>query len=166
MKKIILAMLVYSFFCTPQAWADKGMVVVDVQTAILNTELAKEKIAEMKKKYAPDYNELKELGQVIQGMRQRLEQDAAVMSEAEKRALGLETEGKIKEYQFKAKQLQNAQNNSQQELLTELKPKLDAALKQLLQQKKYTLILHARAALYHDKSLDITNKVTELLNQK
>lgn len=165
MKKLILIMLVYGFVYSPFTLAAPGIVVVDVQAAILNTELAKEKIAEMKKKYAPDFNELKDLGQSIQNMRQRLEQDAAVMSDAEKRALNVEAEGKIKEYQFKAKQLQSAQNNSQQELLVELKPKLDSALQQLLEEKKYTLILHSRSTLYADKSLDITNRVTELLNQ-
>ena len=159
-------MLVCSFFnFSTAANADSGIVVVDVQTALLNTEIAKEKIAELKKKYAPDTNQLKQLGQDIQQLRQKIQQDAAVMSESEKRAIEIEAEGKIKEYQFKTQQLKNAQNSSQQELLVELKPKLDAALKKVIEQEKYTLILHRRATLYSAKTRDITNKITELLNQ-
>lgn len=164
MKKVLIGLLISGLFSVPLAMAEAKIAVIDVQAAILGSEQAKERIAELKKQYAPDQNELKDLAEEIKKMQTKMEQDAAVMSESEKKKLGKDMEDKAVDYQFKVKKLQKAQNDSQQELLAELSPKLQEAIQAIIAEGEYSIILERRAAIYVSPDYDISKKVTEKLN--
>lgn len=164
MKKVLIGLFVCSLFGAQLATAQANIAVIDVQAAILSSEEAKERIAELKKQFAPDQNEIKELAQDIQKLQAKMEQDAAVMSESEKKKLSKEVEDKAVDYQFKVKKLQKSQNESQQELLAELGPKLQEAIQKIIGEGTYSLIIERRAAIYVSPDHDITKKVTEKLN--
>ncbi len=146
------------------ASAETKIAVIDIQAAILGSEQAKERIAELKKEYAPEQNEIKALAQAIQNLQKKMEQDAAVMSESEKKKLAKDVEDKAVDYQFKVKKIQKSQNESQQELLAELSPKLEQAIQAIIGEGTYSLILERRAAIFVAPEHDITKKVTEKLN--
>lgn len=165
MKKVLVGLLMSGLVALP-AIAETKIAVIDVQAAILGSEQAKERIAELKKQYAPDQNELKSLAEQIQKLQVKLEQDAAVMSESEKKKLGKDIEDKAVDYQFNLKKLQKAQNDSQQELLTDLGPKLEEAIQAVIKEGDYGIILERRALLFAKPDYDITKKVTEKLNLK
>lgn len=148
------------------AVAEGKIAVIDIQAAILGSEQAKERIAELKKEYAPDQNEIKSLAQDIQKLQAKMEQDAAVMSESEKKKLAKEVEDKAVDYQFNIKKIQKSQNESQQELLAELSPKLEQAIQEIISEGTYSIILERRAAIFVAPEYDITKKVTEKLNLK
>lgn len=164
MKKILLGLFFSGLFSTSLAMAETKTAVIDVQAAILSSEQAKEKIAELKKQYAPDQKELKDLAEEIQKMQAKIEQDSAVMSESEKRQLAKDIEDKAVDYQFKAKKLQKSQNEGQQELLAELRPKLESAIQSIIESGEYDLILERRSLIYAKPEFDITKKITEKLN--
>ena len=64
------------------------------------------------------------------------------------------------------KKLQKSQNESQQELLAELGPKLEEAIQAVIKEGDYGLILERRALIFAKPEYDITKKVTEKLNLK
>jgi len=163
-KKIVFGLLFSGLLGTSMAMAEVKMAVIDVQAAILSSEQAKEKIAELKKRYAPDQNELKNLAEEIQKMQAKLEQDAAVMSESEKRQLGKDIEDKAVDFQFQQKKLQKSQQESQQELMGELSPKLESAIQSVIETGEYDLILERRSLIYAKPEYDITKKITEKMN--
>ncbi len=164
MKKFIYVLLVTALVGAQAALAEVNVAVIDVQAAILGSEHAKERIAELKKQYAPDQKEIKDLGVEIQKLQVKIEQDAAVMSESEKKNLGKQIEDKAVDYQFLAQKLQKAQSTSQQELMAELSPKLQQAIETIIEQGTYTVILERKSAIYVSPDYDITRKVTEQLN--
>jgi len=165
-KKVLVGLFLSGLFAGSMAMAEAKIAVIDVQAAILSSEQAKERIAELKKQYAPDQNELKDLAEQIQKLQAKIEQDAAVMSESEKKKLGKDIEDKAVDYQFNLKKLQKSQNESQQELLAELGPKLEEAIQAVIKDGDYGLILERRALIFAKPEYDITKKVTEKLNLK
>lgn len=165
MKQIIVGLLACCLMAAQWVGAAESKIaVIDIQTAILSSEQAKERIAELKKEFAPEQNEIKELAQDIQKLQAKMEQDAAVMSESEKKKLAKDVEDKAVDYQFKIKKIQKSQNESQQELLAELSPKLEKAIQEIIAEGTYSLILERRAAIFVSPEHDITKKVTEKLN--
>ena len=164
MKKAVLGLIASGVFAVQAAFAVESIAVIDVQAAILSSEQAKVKIAELKKATSSDQNEIKELAQQIQALQEKMEQDAAVMSDTEKKNLSKEAQGKVEEFQFKRQKLQKAQQAAQQELMGEMSPKLEQAIQSILAEGEYSLILERRAAIWVSPELDITKKVTEKLN--
>ncbi len=164
MKKAVLGLIASGVFAVQAAFAVESIAVIDVQAAILSSEQAKVKIAELKKATSSDQNEIKELAQQIQALQEKMEQDAAVMSDTEKKNLSKDAQGKVEEFQFKRQKLQKAQQEAQQELMGEMSPKLEQAIQSILAEGEYSLILERRAAIWVSPELDITKKVTEKLN--
>ena len=164
MKKLIFVLLTVGLFSIQSVKAEVTVAVIDVQAAILASDYAKERIAELKKQFAPEQQEIKELAQEIQKLQAKGEQDAAVMSESERKALAKSVEDKAVDYQFLVQKLQKSQNESQQELLAEMNPKLQLAIKEIIDEGIYNVILERRSAIFVSQDLDITKKVTEKLN--
>ena len=153
-----------SHFIASSAQAEVNIAVIDVQAAMLSSEHAKAKIAELKKEYAPANKEINDLAKEIQKIQAKMEQDAAVMSDTEKRKIQKEVEDKAVDYQFQVKKLQKGQQESQQELMAELGPKLEAAIKAVIEEGTYSLIIERKAAIFVGPEHDITKKITEKLN--
>ncbi len=68
--------------------------------------------------------------------------------------------------QFQVNKLQKVVNERQQEILSQMAPKLDAVLKDIIAKEQYDLVIHRQNVLYVDAKHDITTQVTEALNQK
>lgn len=164
MKKLIAGLFVTGMLMSGFVSAAQTIAFVDADAAILNSEPAKEKVAELKKRLAPEQNKVKDLEQTIRGLQTQLQQDAAVMSEAEKRNLNNEIEVKVVEYQQRLKQLQESQVSSQQELMQELGPKFKAAVTELMEENDYSVLMHLKAAIIVDPKDNLTKRVTEKLN--
>jgi outer membrane protein len=163
-KKTLAALFVAGMMMTGFANAAQNIAFVDADAAILNSEPAKERIAELKKRLAPEQNKIKELEQMIRGLQTQLQQDAAVMSEAEKRNLNNEIEVKVVEYQQRLKQLQESQMSSQQELMQEFGPKFKNAVTELMEEGGYNTLMHLKAAIIVDPKDNLTKRVTENIN--
>jgi len=163
-KKLIIGLFVTGMLMAGAVSAQQSIAFVDADAAILNSEPAKEKIAELKGRLAPEQNKVKDLETTVRGLQTKMQQDAAVMSDAEKRNLANEIEIKAVEYQQRVKQLQESQVKSQQELMSELAPKFKNAVTQLMEKGEYTILLHLKAALIVDEKDNLTKRVTEIIN--
>lgn len=164
MKKIIGGLFVLAMLISGTVSAQQVIAFVDVDVAILSSEPAKDKVNELTARLAPEKNKVKELENTVRGLQVKLQQDAAVMNETEKRNLANEIEIKAVEYQQRVSQLQESQENSRQELMQGLAPKFQAALAQLMKEGGYTVLMHRKAVLVFDPKDDLTKKVTEVLN--
>jgi len=163
-KKIIFGLMVAAMLMAGSVSAQQTIAFVDADAAILNSEPAKDKIAELKARLTPEKNKVKDLENTIRGLQTKMQQDAAVMSEAEKRNLANEIEIKAVEYQQRVKQLQESQVKSQQELMSELAPKFREAVTKLMGEGNYTVLMHLKAALIVDEKDNLTKRVTEIIN--
>jgi len=163
-KKLIIGLFMTGMLMAGAVSAQQTIAFVDADAAILNSEPAKDKIVELKGRLAPEQNKVKDLENTVRGLQTKMQQDAAVMSDSEKRNLANEIEIKAVEYQQRVKQLQESNVKSQQELMNELAPKFKAAVTQLMEEGEYTILLHLKAALIVDEKDNLTKRVTEIIN--
>ncbi|HEY6599465.1 MAG TPA: OmpH family outer membrane protein [Pseudomonadales bacterium] len=142
------------------------LAVVNVQRAIGESEEAKVLIAKLESDLAADNTAVKNLNSQVTQLQEKLVKDGDVMSDAEKRKLQQEIETKQADLQFQVNKLQKVVNERQQEILSQMAPKLDAVLKDIIAKEQYDLVIHRQNVLYVDAKHDITTQVTEALNQK
>ena len=148
------------------ALAELKIAVLNVQRAIGDSEEAKVLIKKLEGDLAGEQNIIKQLNTDITATQEKLNKDGDVMSDAEKRKSQKVLEDKQIDYQFRVNKLQKTVQDRQQEILGQMEPKFSAVLKDLITAEKYDLIIPRQGVLYGDSKLDITAKVTELLNQK
>ena len=88
-KQPILAILAISVLAltTPVALAEVKIAVVDVQTAILQSEEAKRLMAQIQTEFKTKEDEIRAIQSEAAGMLERAQKDAEVMTESEKRKL-------------------------------------------------------------------------------
>jgi outer membrane protein len=148
------------------AFAELKIAVVNVQRAIGESNEAKALIAKLEADTSADQAAIKALGADITKVQEKFNKDGDVMSDAEKRKLQKEIEDKQIDYQFRVNKFQKTVNERQQEILSQMAPKLDAVLQDIIAKDQYDLVIHRQNVVYINAKYDITAQVTEMLNQK
>lgn len=160
----ILAALMMAFGA-PAALAEVKIAVVDVQRAILNSEEAKRLLTQIQNEFKTEEDEIRKLQSDAAVLLERLQKDAEVMSEAEKRRLQQEIESMNNDFVYLRQKLQRQIEERQAELFTGIDQKVQKAIEDLVLADDYDLIIPRQAALYVGDLYNITPKVTEKLNQ-
>ncbi len=165
-KQPILAILTISVLAltTPVALAEVKIAVVDVQTAILQSEEAKRLMAQIQTEFKTKEDEIREIQSEAAGMLERAQKDAEVMTESEKRKLQQQIESKNNDFVYLRQKLQREIEERQKELFTGIDAKVQKAIEDLVLEEDYDLIIPRQAALYVGDLYNITRKVTERLN--
>ncbi len=165
-KQPILAILAISVLAltTPVALAEVKIAVVDVQTAILQSEEAKRLMAQIQTEFKTKEDEIRAIQSEAAGMLERAQKDAEVMTESEKRKLQQQIESKNNDFVYLRQKLQREIEERQKELFTGIDAKVQKAIEDLVLEEDYDLIIPRQAALYVGDLYNITRKVTERLN--
>lgn len=164
--KKIFAVMVLSV-APALAWANGKVVALDVRAAVMGTTVAQAKFEKMQKnaEYAAAKAKVDALQADMKALQTSFQKDGMTWSE-EKRA---ESEKKMQslgaDYQFQGKKLQAEQQAAMQEVMQQMAPKLDAAIKQLIESENIGLVVDASALIAAKPEANITAKVTELLNK-
>ena len=158
--------LCLSVFFAPVAMAEVKIAVVDVQAAIIGSESAKALLAQIQGEFQTDQDSIRAIQTEAAGLLQRLQKDADVMSDEEKRRIQREIESLNNDFVFQSQKLQNEIQARQQELFAGTDEKVRKAIEDLVLENDYDLILPRGAALYAGDLYDITRKVTEQLNRR
>ena len=159
-----LALIPGLLFATA-AVAELKVAVLDMQRAILESDEAVAFIQRIQVEVAPDAEKVKKIETSARKLQERLAKDGAIMSESEKKKLTESIEEKVVNYKYLVGKLQATQKQKQQELLALMNPKVEAAVKLLLAENKYDLVLQRQALIFSNTELDITAKLTEILNK-
>ncbi|MEX0943592.1 MAG: OmpH family outer membrane protein [Pseudomonadales bacterium] len=147
------------------AVAEVKIAVVDVQSAILNSEEAKRLLAQIQSEFKSEEDEIRKLQSEAAELMQRLQKDADVMSDAEKRRAQQSIESKNNDFVYLRQKLQRRIEERQGELFAGVDQKVQTAIEELVRSEDYDLILPRQAALYVGDVYNVTNKVTEKLNR-
>jgi outer membrane protein len=94
-----------------------------------------------------------------------LQDKTNLLSDKEKEAKKSEIEDKVKKFQEFDRQKQADLRKEQDEKMKELLKDIEEAVKQHAQKEGYSLVLNDRILVYQDKSLDISDKIIEILNK-
>ena len=95
----------------------------------------------------------------------KLQEKMNLLSDKEKEKKKTELEAKIKELQEYDKQKTTDLRKEQDEKMKEILKDIEAAVKQHSEKEGYTMVFNDRVLIYQNKSMDITDKVLEILGK-
>lgn len=142
------------------------IAVLDMATALLNSEVARGVEQELQTETSDDQNKLRNLATQGQQLQERLQKDGEVMSEAEQRRVVGEIQEIQNQYQFLLQKIQTLSQERRQQFQQTYAPNLVQAISEVVEEEDFDIVVRAEAALYFDNSFDITARVTEKLNQQ
>lgn len=143
------------------------VVVLDLQRAIMMTDVAREKMKalENQKEYAESQKKAEALRSELMRKQEALQKEGPTWS-AEKRNNQLkDMEFMRKDFELAAQKLQAEQQELMRELMKSLEPKVKQVLEQLIKDQQINMVLEKNAAIYADRSADITELMVEKLNK-
>ncbi|MBV1906075.1 MAG: OmpH family outer membrane protein [Pseudomonadales bacterium] len=165
-RLLAVLMVCMSVFTAGNVAAELKIAIINTQQAILQTDEAQAKAKVIESDLKADEESVLALRSEIQAAQEQLIKSAEIMSDVAKEKARKKIEDQQIEYQFQVKKLQKALNERQQELFNEMAPKLDAALKDMIELEGYDVLMERQSLLYVNSKHDITRKVTEKLNDK
>lgn len=166
-KLIKLAVLMIAVFSATVVTAEGKIAVIDPQQAIMNTEVAQQRLKALSAEpgFVENRKQLDELGKSYQDTVAQLQKDAAVMSAEQKQAEAQKLQEKRGDIEHVQRKLQAAQQQLVQSLAQEMGADLQKVIGELIKSEGIGLLLNQQAAIHADSSYSITAKVTDKLNQ-
>lgn len=149
------------------SFAQSKVVSINPQMAVFATTAAKAKIDQLQKKseFVESKAKLDGIAADIKTLQASYQKDGPTWS-AEKKA---ESEKKLQslsqDYQFQGKKLQAQQQEVMQVIMQEMSPKLEAAIKQIVQAEGITMVVDSQAVIIAKPESDYTAKLTDALNK-
>jgi len=165
--KVMCASLVLAMIPTV-ASAQGRIAVVNLEEAILQTDEAQQRLNGMREAedYMADKSELDRLQTEREAMIKELQNDMAVMSAEQQQAARKRVANKNADLEHVLRKLQQAEQELGQLLLSEMTPKVQAVLRDLIKSEGIGLLIQRSAVIHADNGYSITAKVTDKLNQQ
>jgi outer membrane protein len=134
-----------------------------VNTERLLRDAAPAKAAQQKleSEFSRRDKELQDIGARLKSMAERLERDAAVMSESDRQRRQREYADLEKDFQRKQREFREDLNQRRNEELAQVIERANQVIRQIAEQEKYDVIL--QEAVYASPRIDITEKVLRAL---
>ena len=164
-QRILATLAILMLALAIPAFAEVKIAVVDVQSAILNSEEAKRLLRQIQDEFKSEEEEIRNIQSEAAVVLERLRKDAEVMSEAEKRRLQQDIESKNNDFVYLRQKLKRRIEERQKELFAGIDARVQKSIEDIVLQDDYDLILPRQAALYVGDLYNITRKVTEKLNE-
>ena len=165
-KRLAATLLAVFCFSAVGVAAEIKFAVLDVQRAIGDSEEAQSLATQVEQDLKKDQDALQQLFSDIQALQERLQKDAEILGDADKRNIQKDIEDKQIDYEFGVNKLRKELQDRQQEIFRQMAPKLDAVLKDLIEIEGYDAVFPRAGLLYVNTKHDVTRKVTEKINEK
>jgi outer membrane protein len=148
-------------------WAQGKIAVVDLQEAILQTDVAQKRLADIRSQddFKADKAEFERLKKELDDLVKKFQKDAAVMSQEQQAAARQKLASKQADLEHVVGKVQQTEQAAAQALLQEMGPKVQEVLRDIITTDGIGLLLQRGAVIHADASYSITAKVTDKLNQ-
>ena len=169
MTKFLKVSLAALAFALPSLEMAQGKIaVVNLQEAILQTDLAQKRLNEVRngEDYKADKAEFDRLKSEFDDLVKGFQKDAAVMSQEQQIAARQKLASKQSDLEHVIGKLQQAEQAAGQTLLQELSPRVQEVLRELITTEGIGLLLPRASVIHADPGYSITAKVTDKLNQQ
>lgn len=162
-----LAVLLTGLFSLHALAADK-IAVVDVPKAIFSSEVAKTRQKQLQgaSEYAALQAKYDGAASDIKALQKEAESKRLTWSNEEAAEYQKKMEYLRADLELAGRKLQAEINGLQNSVARELQPKAVEALEELIKEEGVTVILKAEAIVFAKPDLDLTDKLTERLNNK
>ena len=149
------------------AWAQGKIAVVNLQEAILQSDVAVKRLNEVRngEDYKSDKAEFDRLKGEFDELVKEFQKDAAAMSQEQQVAARQKLASKQADLEHVTGKLQQAEQLAGQTLLQEMSPKVQDVLRDLIATEGIGLLLQRSSVIHADAGYSVTAKVTDKLNQ-
>ena len=148
------------------AQAEMKIAVVDMQRAVLASDEAKVAVEKFRAAKQDDIDTISKLETELKGIQEKIAKDGDIMSEDERRKLKNSFEEKATTYKFHRQNMQKAEQQELQQLAQAMEPKMQKALKTIIDENKYDLVVRPEMVIFNGPGTDITKLLLEQLNKK
>ena len=164
MRQLFVAsMLMVGLMSATAAFAEK-YAVVDIQKAATDTSYMKSQIAGLETALKPSQQKHEKLTQEINTLRQKAQNDAKIMKEADLKKLEQDYATKMNEYNANVAGMQKRAQDTLENINKTLAPKIEQATEELRKSGGYSAILNRGAVVSLDPAIDLTSQVTQKVN--
>ncbi len=146
--------------------AEQKVAVLDMGAALFNSDIAKKVEEELKTETAEDEGKIRALAEEATALQEKLQKDAAVMSEAEQRKANEQLQEIGVQYQYLLEKVQTLVEQRRQQFQETYSPNLVEAIKAIVEEENFDFVYRKEAVLYSKPAYDITARVTEKLNSQ
>lgn len=165
--KLVFSLLLLSISAV--SFAEGKIAVINFEQAILNTDAAKAKIAELENDadYQKNIAEAKKIQEEGQKLAEKYQKEAPTMSPSQKADLETKIKARQADIQHVGKKIQEAKKQLLGKLMYDMNVKAMKAAKEIIDAEGVGLLLNGNPeiVLHADTSFDITAKVTDKLNK-
>lgn len=158
-----LALMAVAVVVSP-AYAEMKIAVLNYQQALLESDAAKKYAVEAEQKFGPRYNKIKGIEAEAKRLQDRLIKDGQTMQKSDRERLEADFNQKVRDFQLQARQLSEAKANSDRDMMEVIKPKLDNAIKAVIKEGGYDLVLERGAVVDVKPQYEITAQVIKRVN--
>ena len=158
----VVSVLVFSQSVMGQ---DAKIGILNPLQALFNSDSARVVQEELEQEFAADEARAQELSTQLNELREKFQQDEAVMTEDEVRRMNSDAQDLQVQLQLIQERVQTALQERNQEFLQSMQGDLATAVSDVVAEGGYDLVLNADSAPYFAPVLDITAKVTAKLNE-
>ena len=165
MKKYLLGLLLTGLFAVP-SFAIDGAAVIDIRTAVLATQAAKDAFQSLEEEseYANNLEQARVLQTDRQALAEKLQKEAETLSQEEITDIQRSIQEKSKDLEFIVGKIQTKQNETADKVFRDLNPSVQKILQELIAAKQVKILLGRENVLFADPSLDLTDDVTSMLD--
>lgn len=140
------------------------VAVLDMAQALFNSDKAKAVDQEVQTQTADDQAKVRALAEEATALQEKLQKDAAVMSEDDKRKTAEQIQEIGVQYNFLVEKIQKLVQDRRQQFQETYAPNLIQAITEVVEAENYDIVYRSEAVLHYRSAYDITAKVTEKLN--
>jgi outer membrane protein len=161
------SLLLVAAFASPVIAADAPptkIAVLDMAGALFNSDRAKVVNDRIEQETSEDKAKLTSIQEQAKTISDRVQQDAAVMSDEEKRKAQTDLQDLSVQYQTVGERVNTLLEQRRQEFQQQHTQALIQAIQAVIEEGGYTMVIRSEAVLHADNAIDITARVTEKLN--
>ncbi len=164
LKKYIVYPLLGLVFTTTFAAAELKIGFVNVPQVLSESPQAEKARKDMEREFSPRKNRLVASGKEIQKLKERLNRDAAIMSESERKKLEADILKKTRNAKRTEEELREDLNIRRNEIFGKMQKQVFEAIRALAKDGGYDLLL-TDGVVYASEPVDVTSQLQEKLKQ-
>jgi outer membrane protein len=162
MRRMLAVVLVGAAASAVAQEAAPRLGYVNTERILRESNAAKAAQQKLEQEFSRRDKELQETAAKLRQMSERLDRDAAVLSETDRLRRQREVADLDKDFQRRQREFREDLNQRRNEELASVVDRANRVIKQLAEQEKYDLIL--QEAVFASPRIDITEKVLRALN--
>ncbi len=165
LKQVLVVILMAS--CASLVVAGEKIAVVDIQRAIVDTDVAKERLESLREEadFKGNMKDVEKIKKDGQSLVEKLQKDGPVMTADQQQALQKKIQEKQADLEHIVRKLQAREQEVLQEIMAQRQAQAKQVIGELIKSEDIGLLMDKRAAIHADPGFDITAKVTHRLNE-